>query len=320
MSRTRLVLALLALVALMATLAACGSDDDSGVVDPGDLRGRLRQGRPRDRQRRRVDRRHRQAGFPAVHRSTTTRPTARASRAPSPTRSPTSSASTQADVKWTVVPFNSSYAPGEKKFDFDINQISINAEAPASRRLLAAVLHDAAGRRHAEVACGERDQPGRPQGRAARRPDGHHQPRRREEVIHPPSSRGSSTPPTTSCRAQERPGRRHRGRPADRLLPRRASRSTTARSWASSRRPAATTGALLLQKDSPLTTCLDQALMSMVNSGELSRSPTSGSARRGASAGVAPRKRHLPGGRFETPRSGAGSTWRRLAASRPPWS
>ena len=32
----------------------------------------------------------------------------------------------QADVKWTVVPFNSSYAPGEKKFDFDINQISIS--------------------------------------------------------------------------------------------------------------------------------------------------------------------------------------------------
>jgi polar amino acid transport system substrate-binding protein len=31
----------------------------------------------------------------------------------------------QADVKWTVVPFNSSYAPGPKKFDFDINQISI---------------------------------------------------------------------------------------------------------------------------------------------------------------------------------------------------
>ena len=28
-------------------------------------------------------------------------------------------------VKWTVVPFNSSYAPGPKHFDFDINQISI---------------------------------------------------------------------------------------------------------------------------------------------------------------------------------------------------
>jgi polar amino acid transport system substrate-binding protein len=31
----------------------------------------------------------------------------------------------KADVKWTIVPFNSSYAPGPKKFDFDINQISI---------------------------------------------------------------------------------------------------------------------------------------------------------------------------------------------------
>jgi polar amino acid transport system substrate-binding protein len=31
----------------------------------------------------------------------------------------------EGDVKWTVVPFNSSYAPGPKQFDFDINQISI---------------------------------------------------------------------------------------------------------------------------------------------------------------------------------------------------
>lgn len=29
------------------------------------------------------------------------------------------------EVKWTVVPFNSSYAPGPKKFDLDVNQISI---------------------------------------------------------------------------------------------------------------------------------------------------------------------------------------------------
>jgi polar amino acid transport system substrate-binding protein len=32
---------------------------------------------------------------------------------------------TPEEVEWTVVPFNSSYAPGPKKFDFDINQISI---------------------------------------------------------------------------------------------------------------------------------------------------------------------------------------------------
>jgi polar amino acid transport system substrate-binding protein len=32
---------------------------------------------------------------------------------------------TKDQVKWVVVPFNSSYAPGKKTFDFDINQISI---------------------------------------------------------------------------------------------------------------------------------------------------------------------------------------------------
>jgi polar amino acid transport system substrate-binding protein len=29
-------------------------------------------------------------------------------------------------VEWVIVPFNSSYAPGPKDFDFDVNQISIN--------------------------------------------------------------------------------------------------------------------------------------------------------------------------------------------------
>jgi polar amino acid transport system substrate-binding protein len=32
---------------------------------------------------------------------------------------------TKDEVEWTVVPFNASYAPGPKDFDFDINQISI---------------------------------------------------------------------------------------------------------------------------------------------------------------------------------------------------
>jgi polar amino acid transport system substrate-binding protein len=32
------------------------------------------------------------------------------------------------EVTWTTVPFNSSYAPGPKKFDFDINQISITPQ------------------------------------------------------------------------------------------------------------------------------------------------------------------------------------------------
>jgi polar amino acid transport system substrate-binding protein len=32
------------------------------------------------------------------------------------------------DVSWTVVPFNNAFAPGDKDFDFDINQVSINDE------------------------------------------------------------------------------------------------------------------------------------------------------------------------------------------------
>jgi len=35
---------------------------------------------------------------------------------------------TKDEVKWATVPFNSSYAPGKKDFDFDINQISITDE------------------------------------------------------------------------------------------------------------------------------------------------------------------------------------------------
>jgi polar amino acid transport system substrate-binding protein len=34
----------------------------------------------------------------------------------------------KSEVEWTVVPFNSSYAPGPKDFDFDVNQISISPQ------------------------------------------------------------------------------------------------------------------------------------------------------------------------------------------------
>ncbi len=35
-------------------------------------------------------------------------------------------------VEWVVVPFNNSYAPGPKDFDFDINQISVTPERARS--------------------------------------------------------------------------------------------------------------------------------------------------------------------------------------------
>src|SRR6478609_668284 len=39
---------------------------------------------------------------------------------------------TEDQVTWVKVPFNSSYAPGAKDFDFDINQISINEKRARS--------------------------------------------------------------------------------------------------------------------------------------------------------------------------------------------
>lgn len=38
---------------------------------------------------------------------------------------------TNDQITWSVVPFNNSYAPGKKNFDFDINQISITPERAA---------------------------------------------------------------------------------------------------------------------------------------------------------------------------------------------
>jgi polar amino acid transport system substrate-binding protein len=35
---------------------------------------------------------------------------------------------TSEEVEWVVVPFNNAYTPGEKDFDFDINQVSISEE------------------------------------------------------------------------------------------------------------------------------------------------------------------------------------------------
>ena len=116
--RTPLIATLLAALTLAAagTAAAACDKGSLDLVDAGKL-----------------DDRHRQPGLPAVvrgrtpkgsrGRSTTPRP-ARASSRPSPTRSPSSSASRRATVKWKYTPFNRAFAPGPKAFDFDINQIS----------------------------------------------------------------------------------------------------------------------------------------------------------------------------------------------------
>ena len=134
---------------------------------------------------------------------TTTRPTARASRARSPTRSPTSSASRQDQVEWTVVPFNSSYAPGPEGLRLRRQPDLDHADAREGRRLLGAVLHGQPGGRRAEgLRRREGDLARRPEGATDRRPDRHHQPRRRQRDDPADArSRRSSTTPTTSSRA-----------------------------------------------------------------------------------------------------------------------
>ena len=141
-------LAVLLLILLVAVLAAgCGGDDDedaggdaaAATDDRDGCRGRrLREGPARARQRRAADDRHRQPRLPAVVRGgtetaptgrSTTRTTGRASRARSPTRSPSELGLHRATRSCgSVVPFNQSIRPGPKDFDFNINQISYTEE------------------------------------------------------------------------------------------------------------------------------------------------------------------------------------------------
>ena len=105
-----------------------------------------------------------------------------------------------AKVKWTVEPFNSSYAPGPKDFDFDVNEISITPprekevdfSSPyytANQAVVALKSSDAA--KATSLADLE--------GRQDRRPDRHHQPHRGRRTDRPAAaSRRSSTTPTTS--------------------------------------------------------------------------------------------------------------------------
>ena len=60
-------------------------------------------------------------------------------------------------VVWAYEPFNASYAPGPKKFDFDINEISVHPAAGHGRDVLQQLLRRAAGARGAEEHA-DRDQ------------------------------------------------------------------------------------------------------------------------------------------------------------------
>ena len=168
----------------------------------------------------------------------------------------------KAEVDWTVVPFNSSYAPGPKKFDFDINQISITREARGARRLLRAVLHRAAG---GDLAQGrrrrERDEPRRAEGHEVRRPGRDDEPRRaRARASSPTTSRRCSTTPTTPC-ARSRTAASTRS--SSTCRPRSSSprsRSRTATIVGQFEAPGGDDWGVVLEKGSELKPCVDQAI------------------------------------------------------------
>ena len=92
------------------------------------------------------------------------------------------------EVEWTVVPFNSSYAPGPKDFDFDINQISITPKRAqqvdfsspyytADQAVVTLKDSDYADSTSLEEL----------KGATYRRPDRDHEPRRRQRRIQPDS-------------------------------------------------------------------------------------------------------------------------------------
>jgi hypothetical protein len=116
----------------------------------------------------------------------------------------------RSEVKWVVEPFNSSYAPGPKKFDFDVNQISINAAR--SKRVAGGRRAEGIERGRHHVAVGSRRQ-------EDRRADRHHEPRRRELRGAPvAAAAGVQRLQRRRTGAQAESRRRRRGRPADGLL------------------------------------------------------------------------------------------------------
>ena len=173
-------------------------------------------------------------------------------------------------VKWTVVPFNSSYAPGPKKFDFDLNQISITPKRAervdfstpyytAPQAVLALKSSDAASAKSLADLAGARIgvQIGSTSLDAV------------TEVIKPTSQPQVFNDSNDTVRAlKTRARRRDRRRPADRVHPDR-DRGPQLEDRRPVRRPGGDDWGLVLAKDSKLTPCVNKALEELESSGEL---------------------------------------------------
>ena len=130
------------------------------------------------------------------------------------------------EVNWIVVPFNTSFAPGPKKFDFDINQISFTP-ARAKAVDFSDSYYDV---NQAVVIKGkpdrQRDVDRRPEAVQARRPARDDELRLHRQEHQAVQAAGGVRHERRGRRgAEEQADRRARRRPADRVLRRRRRRS-----------------------------------------------------------------------------------------------
>ena len=111
--------------AAAALIAGCGSPKQTSTHTTARVGVGVRAGQAQDAYARDADGRNRLARVPAVLREQqAVQRQGLRERGRLRGRRP-SSGSRRAQVKWVVEPFDASYAPGPKSFDFDINEISI---------------------------------------------------------------------------------------------------------------------------------------------------------------------------------------------------
>ena len=176
----------------------------------------------------------------------------------------------RSQVKWTIEPFNSSYAPGPKTFDFDINEISYTTQRRPGRHLQRQLLRRATGTHRPQ------EEPDREAPHA--RPS-----------FAPTSTATRSAPrawrsSTTELRPTQQPQvfnnleRRQVGTPGGRIQALvvdtptaqyiSSSEIPNREWWASSRARASTTG-LLFAKGDPLVGCVNMAIAKLTADGTL---------------------------------------------------
>ena len=274
-------------------VAACGDDDDESAdtapTTPATGRDR-RAGRHqppagagdaaacadgKTLDRRRAHDRHRRAGVPALRDRRRARDRARASKPPSRWPSPARWASTGDAVKWIRTTFDAAIAARPEGLRLQPPAVHDHARAGRGRRRSASRTTP-----RTQAIFGLADSPAA-DATDDRRPAGPQDRRRRPARPASPTSRTSSSPTQDAARlqrqrgrqagARRQPDRRHRRRPADRVVHHRG-RDRGHRGVRSDRRAAAPTQfGLLLEKDNPLVECVNVALATLTDVGRARR-------------------------------------------------